>query len=89
MQINVQFSKQSMQFDAKFTSYQQVTEYVGAEPYAGSYEVTPKVDAQTLPTAKKIMLENVQIHEIPIFEVSNQADGETVYIGTEVDIYGD
>lgn len=89
MQINVQFSKQSMQFDSKFTSYQQVTEYVGAEPYDGSYEVIPKVDAQTLPTAKKIMLENVQIHAIPIFEVSNQADGETVYIASEVDIYGD
>ena len=89
MQINVQFSKQSMKIDAEFARFQQVTEYVGADPYEGSYEVTPKVDAQTLPTAKKIMMNNVQIHEIPIFEVSNQADGETVYIGTEVDIYGD
>ena len=89
MQINVQFNKQSMQFDAEFASFQQVTEYVGAELYEGSYEVTPKVDDQTLPTAKKMMVENVRIHAIPIYEVSNQADGETVYIASEVDIYGD
>ena len=89
MQISVQFNKQSRQFDAQFKNYQQVTEYANADPYTGSYDVIPKVDAQTLPTAQKLMTDNVRIHSIPIYEVSNKADGETVYIATEVDIYGD
>ncbi len=89
MLFNVQFSKSSQSFIATCSNIQKITEYQDADPYTGSYEVTPKVDAQTLPTAQKLMTDNVQIHAIPIFEVSNTNGGETVYIATEVDIYGD
>lgn len=58
--------------------------YEDAPPYEGEYKVTPKVSEQTLPTAKKLLSEDVTIKEIPYFEVSNTSGGNTVYIGNEV-----
>lgn len=49
--------------------------------YEGDYEVTPKVDEQTLPTADKLLLEDVKIKKIPYFEVSNNSGGITASIG--------
>lgn len=57
------------------------------EVYSGSYVVTPKVDSQMLNTANKFLQNNVDIHGIPYYEVSNTSGGSTVYIGTEV-LYG-
>ena len=54
------------------------------DPFLGGYEVTPKVDAQTMPCAGKKMLKDVDIKAIPFFETSNEA-GTTVYIAAEVD----
>lgn len=59
------------------------------EQYEGEYEVTPLVTHQTLPTKKKVMKDNLTIKEIPFFDVSNNAGGTTVYIGEEIEIYGD
>lgn len=58
--------------------------------YEGSYEVTPSVEAQTLPTAEKYMKKDVNVLAIPYFDVSNTAGGSTVYIAetTEVNING-
>ena len=86
--LDAKFSQSDQSFSADFASLQKMTEYKDVDPYTGSYEVTPKVDAQTLPTAQKMMAEDLTVKGIPIYEVSNQADGETVYIATEVDIYG-
>lgn len=58
--------------------------YKDAPPYEGEYKVTPKVIEQTLPTAKKLLSEDVTIKKIPYFEVSNTSGGNTVYIGNEV-----
>lgn len=58
--------------------------YMGGEPYEGPYDVTPKVTAQTLPTAKKLMRYDVSVREIPYFDVSNPAGGNTIYIANEV-----
>lgn len=58
--------------------------YMGGDPYEGPYDVTPKVTAQTLPTAKKFMQEDVSIRAIPYFDVSNPAGGNTIYIAKEV-----
>ena len=52
--------------------------------YEGTYDVTPKVNEQTLPTAKTFLSEDVTIKKIPYFEVGNNSGGETVYIGNEV-----
>lgn len=58
--------------------------YLGGEPYDGPYDVTPKVTAQTLPTAKKLMRDDVSVRAIPYFDVSNPAGGNTIYIANEV-----
>lgn len=52
--------------------------------YEGEYEVTPKVEEQTLPTAMTLLKEDVTIKSIPYFDVSNNSGGSTVYIGSEV-----
>lgn len=57
---------------------------INGEIYRGDYEVTPKVDEQVLDTADKFMTDNVVVHEIPVFEVSNSSGGNTIYIGSEV-----
>lgn len=51
------------------------------EEYKGAYEVTPKLEAQTLPTASKVMRNDVEVKEIPITRVSNTSGGNTVIIG--------
>ena len=58
--------------------------YMGGDPYEGPYDVTPKVTAQTLPTAKKLMRDDVSVRAIPYFDVSNPAGGNTIYIANEV-----
>lgn len=51
--------------------------------YDGPYEAIPKVEAQTLPTAKKLMTDDVTVHGVPFYEVSNDQGGNTVYIAKE------
>lgn len=53
---------------------------VQGEEYKGSYEVTPKVEAQILQTAEKVMRDDVTIKEIPYVEVTNPAGGTTIII---------
>lgn len=58
--------------------------YKDIEMYEGDYEVTPKVSEQTLPTAEKMMAEDLTVKSIPFFNVGNTSGGSTVYIGNEV-----
>ena len=53
---------------------------VGYEDYTGPYEVTPKVESQSLSTEDKHMTHDVTINPIPYYEVSNQ-NGKTIIIG--------
>lgn len=88
---NVQ--KQSIEIDVKNALTQKVNieqdvilvpVYKDVPLYEGEYEVTPKVSEQTLPTAKKMLTEDLTIKEIPYFSVGNNSGGNTVYIGNEV-----
>lgn len=54
------------------------------DTYKGDYTITPKVGAQQMPTKGKIMADDVTIKAIPIFDVSNQSGGSTVYIAKEI-----
>ena len=54
-----------------------------ADPYDGDYIVTPSVNSQTLETANKKMLNDVQVKAIPYYDVSNEY-GRTIYIGGEI-----
>ena len=49
--------------------------------YAGEYEVTPKIEAQTLNTANRSMERDMTIHAIPYYEVDNDYNGQTIVIG--------
>ena len=60
-----------------------VTEYLG-EQYTGAYEVTPKLEAQTLPTKDKVLTNNLTVKEIEIHRVKNSSGGITVYIARGV-----
>lgn len=52
-----------------------------AETYDGSYEITPRVYAQSLNTDGKVMSDDVTVHEIPVTTTSNVQGGLTVLIG--------
>ena len=50
--------------------------------YNGPYEVTPMVNTtQILPTANLAMRDDINIKEIPYYEVSNSSGGKTATIG--------
>lgn len=53
-----------------------------AEEYKGSYEVTPSVYEQYLPTADKYLTRDVNVHKITYSETSNDT-GTTVYIAND------
>lgn len=82
--VNANFNSSQQKFGASFACLQKITEYNDVDPYTGSYEVTPKVDAQTLQTAQKMMTDDLIVTAIPIYEVSNNSGGHTVYIAREV-----
>lgn len=50
-----------------------IDEYTTVSPdtYEGSYDIIPRVNAQQLETANKLMRENVTVWGIPYEEVSN------------------
>lgn len=48
--------------------------------YHGSYEVTPKLVDQTLPTKDKSMTDDVVVKEVPVARVSNPSGGKTCTI---------
>lgn len=52
----------------------------GGPPYEGEYDVTPKIEEQTLFTKNKTMKKDVTIHEIPYSETTNPEGGKTVNI---------
>ena len=84
MTVKVKFTEISQVFKATFGVVQPVTQYIGGEEYKGDYIITPKVEAQTMPTKDKVLTEDVTIKSIPFFNVSNTSGGSTVYIGNEV-----
>lgn len=87
--LRVNLRADDRRFDAAFEAFQQATKPVETEPYTGAYTVTPKVSSQVLPTAQKRMTDDMTILSIPYYKTSNDQRGETVYIGTEVEIHGD
>lgn len=58
------------------------TAVVSAPEYAGPYDITPLFSAQTLPTAKRLLQQDVIIEKIPQYEVSNDY-GTTLILGDE------
>lgn len=86
--IHITMDSIDQSIDTEFRNYQEATIIRDADPYVGEYTVTPAVHAQTLHTAQKYMTSDLTVKEIPYFETSNASHGETVYIGSEVELYG-
>lgn len=59
------------------------TAVVSAPEYNGPYDITPLFSAQVLPTAKRLMQQDVTIKKIPQYEVTNDSNGYTLIIGEE------
>ncbi len=62
-----------------------ISKPIGYEDYDGSYEVTPKVSAQSLQTKDKHLTDDIKIKSIPFFNTGNETGGSTVYIGVEIE----
>lgn len=83
VELDVVFSESDQSIDADFGEIQTVN--LSSMPvYKGDYSVTPKVSGQTMQTKGMAMLEDVTIHPIPFFNVSNTSGGDTVYIAKEM-----
>lgn len=78
----------SQKIDTEFSEFQEISVIDEIEAYDGPYVVTPAIDSQVLSTAQKRMTENMTVKAIPYFQTSNPQMGETVYIGSEVEIHG-
>lgn len=53
----------------------------GGDPYEGDYEITPKIEHQTLPTKFKSCNDDIVVHGIPYREEINPDTGAvTVFI---------
>jgi hypothetical protein len=52
-------------------------------PYIGDYVVIPQTNEQILPTNGYRMTDDVTVHSVPYYEVSNQS-GLTVYIAQDI-----
>lgn len=51
--------------------------------YDGSYEVTPRLVEQVLPTKDKSMTDDLTVKEIGVLRVTNPSGGDTVTIGID------
>lgn len=78
----------SQKIDTEFSEFQEISVIDEIEAYDGPYVVTPAIDSQVLSTAQKRMTDNMTVKAIPYFQTSNPQMGETVYIGSEVEING-
>ena len=84
MPFEVVFEEECKCICTDFSNDLHVTVASDIASYVGDYEVTPKVNEQTLETDNKRMTANLKIKSIPFCEVSNPSGGTTVYIGSEV-----
>lgn len=48
--------------------------------YTGDYEVTPRMDEQTLATSDRLLTKDIIVKEVPYSEVKNEAGGTTINI---------
>lgn len=85
MLFRVEFSLSNQRIPATFKDLQTATSTPDVKIYDGDYEVTPKVDSQTIPTAQKFLTDDMRIKAIPFYNVSNTTGGSTVFIGKELE----
>lgn len=87
MNIKVSFGASNQVMKTTFGTEIRVNDFDpnGYQPYLGTYEITPTVEGMTLETKKKFMKDDLTVKAIPVFQTSNAADGDTVYIASEIE----
>ncbi len=80
MLLNVEFNVLHHRIPVVFKALHSVG-MAKADPYTGSYEITPTFDEQTLETTGKLMSDNVKVFAIPVERVANTAGGYTIIVG--------
>ena len=78
--FSVQMKDSEKSFNAGFKDIQLVN--VTPEAYEGDYSIVPKVDAQVIPTKRKMMRDDLTVTAIPTYEVHNPTGGTTFYIAS-------
>lgn len=63
--LPVVFGGTDNQFETAFKDVQVATERPDVEYYKGDYEVTPKREAQIIPTGGKMLTEDITVKAIP------------------------
>lgn len=76
--LSVRF-KDASAFRCNFGQITDVSEK--REHYDGAYDVVPGREETVLETKDCIMDDDVTVHPIPFYQVSNLSGGKTVYIG--------
>lgn len=79
--LTAEFRESKQDINAGFVELHIVEIDKEAETYNGTYIVTPKAYEQSLKTTGYRMADDVTVKEIPYFEVSNNAGGNTLNIG--------
>lgn len=86
LNIGAAFGEMNLRMDAQVNGEVYIVHDPDLLPeYTGVYEVVPRVEAQTLPTAEKYLERDVSIKAIPIYDVTNATGGTTIYIAKEID----
>lgn len=81
MVFDVIFEQTSQRLPVTFDNFQKVKIVEGVEIYEGTYDVTPLITSQVLPTNEKYMKDDVRIDMIPTREVQNASGGVTFIVG--------
>ena len=79
--IPVQFASSTESIKLGFENLQIVNVREDVEHYKGSYDITPLITAQIMPTSNKFMDDDVRIEMIPTRELDNEAGGVTFIVG--------
>ena len=79
--LSVEFKELQSVIPTDFGEVLRVVDPDSVPKYNGPYEITPSVDAKTIPTAQKLMKNDITVDGIPYSEVSNASNGYTVNIG--------
>lgn len=81
LSFDVAFELEALELDVEFENLHEITVIGDVEYYAGKYDVTPLITAQTLYTQNKMMNDNVRVDMIPTRELENDAGGVTFIVG--------
>lgn len=79
--LDVEFEELRTVIQTDFGEVFRVVDPDSVPKYDGPYEITPSVNAKTIPTAQKLMKDDFTVEAIPYSEVSNLSNGYTVNIG--------